>query len=203
MAQQIVFGLLAAITLIGAIGVATARTVFGSALFLILSLFGVAGLYMTLQASFLAVVQILVYVGAISVLIIFAVMLTPQVMGEESQMNRQAALGGFLALITFGVLGVLAYRADWPLESASVISSSSAIVVTEADGGPAGLDLEQARQIPGAIEEVGAGGAPAIRIPGTIDRLGRGFVTDFVLPFELISVVLLVALVGAIAVARE
>ena len=80
--QQIAFMVLAAISLGGAWGVIRAHSVFVSALWLILSFVGVAGLYVMLEAGFLAVIQVLVYVGAISVLILFAIMLTEDVMGQ-------------------------------------------------------------------------------------------------------------------------
>ncbi|MEI8166982.1 MAG: NADH-quinone oxidoreductase subunit J, partial [Chloroflexales bacterium] len=79
---QIVFGLIAALIVGAAVMVVTARNVIHAALWLIASFFGVAALYMLLEAEFIAVVQILVYVGAIAILILFAIMLTRQVTGE-------------------------------------------------------------------------------------------------------------------------
>jgi NADH-quinone oxidoreductase subunit J len=202
--MQLAFAVLTLITLGGAVGVATARSVFASALFLVLSLFGVAGLYVTLDASFLAVVQILIYVGAISVLFIFAVMLTPQVMGEESEVNRQWALGGLLALSTFGCLAALGYRADWPVGAGQTPpETGSVLVAATGENGASASQLEAALEVPGALEQRGPSGDKVVRIPGTVERLGSGFVTGYLLPFEVISVILLVALIGAIAIARE
>lgn len=198
--HQGVFLLLSAVILAGAVGVAISRTVFGSALWLVLALLGVAGIYMTLGASFLAVVQILVYVGAITVLILFAVMLTPQVMGEGTQFNSQWSMGIVVALMVFGILAVLSYQSNWPLAAGDQALTTGTLFVSHADE-PEAATLAAA--VPGATTELDAHGAERVRVPGTIERIGRGFMIDFLLPFELISVILLVALVGAIAIARD
>ncbi|MCA9998692.1 MAG: NADH-quinone oxidoreductase subunit J, partial [Anaerolineales bacterium] len=72
--EQIIFIVVAIVTILGGIGVVAARTLFHSALALILTLFGVAIFYVLLSAGFLAVVQVMVYVGAIAILILFAIM---------------------------------------------------------------------------------------------------------------------------------
>ena len=162
--EQVVFGVLSAITLVGAWIVVTNRNLYRAALGMVLSFFGVAGLYALLNVGFLAVVQVLIYVGAISILIIFAIMLTRGVMERETvQRNSQWLISLLVALALFGVLGyMLAFRA--------------------ADGwavGNAGLPQEP------------------------IAALGEALVTTYALPFEVASVLLLVALVGAIMIARE
>ena len=75
-AQTIAFGILSVFILGGALGVVTTRNLVHGALWLILSLFGVAGFFVLLSAPFLAAAQVLVYIGAIAILIVFAVMLT-------------------------------------------------------------------------------------------------------------------------------
>ncbi len=86
---QLVFLLVAAVTLISAVMVVSARRIMHAALWLILTLFGVAVLFAMLEAGFFAVVQVVVYIGAISILVIFAVMLTRQVMQDTGpQVNR-------------------------------------------------------------------------------------------------------------------
>lgn len=79
---QIIFGLLAALIVGAAVMVVTVRNIIHAALWLITSFFGVGALYLLLEAEFIAVVQVLVYVGAVSILILFAIMLTPQISGE-------------------------------------------------------------------------------------------------------------------------
>ena len=74
----VAFWILAAITVGAALGVAAVRNLIHSVVLLIVSFAGVAGLYITLSADFIAVVQILIYIGAIAILIIFAIVLTPR-----------------------------------------------------------------------------------------------------------------------------
>ncbi len=197
--EQFAFVVVAGMTVAGALGVVAARSVFTSALGLVLALVGVAGLYILLDAGFLAVLQILIYVGAISVLILFAVMLTPHLMEGESLLNPQWALALIVSLITFGFLGMLAYGTDWPTAAEAVVPPGGALVVT----GESGLTREQALTVPGALEETDAAGNKIVRVPGSVERLGRAMMTDYLLPFEVVSALLLVALVGAIVVARE
>lgn len=161
MITQIIFIGIALLTLGAAVGVVIARSVFVSALFLILSFVGVTGIYVLLEAPFLAGVQLLIYVGAVAVLIIFAVMLTRDVMSEEAPfLNRQWGIGGFIAASLFLLLLLTGLRTNWRVSSA----------------------------------------APP---EDTISALGEALMSTYVLPFEVASVVLLVALVGAIVIARE
>ncbi|MFQ5874969.1 MAG: NADH-quinone oxidoreductase subunit J, partial [Dehalococcoidia bacterium] len=105
---HVIFIVLALVSLGGAWGVVSARSVFNSALFLILSFVGVAGLYVLLEAGFLAAVQLLIYVGAIAVLILFAVMLTRGMMTEGSGLiNEQWGIAGGIAGLLFAALALL------------------------------------------------------------------------------------------------
>ena len=162
--QQILFVLFGAVTLGGALMVVTRRNVFHAALFLILSFFGVAGLYVLLEAPFLAAVQLFIYVGGIAILIIFAIMLTREMMNPNiAGRNRQ----WWAAVLVSGALcGVLVW------------------VV---------LSHGWAAAAPGPVPE------HSITILGTtlVDPEG------LVLPFEVASALLLVALVGAVTIARE
>lgn len=191
LAIQTVFFVLALVTLGGAIGVVTARTVFVSALWLILSFLGVAGMYVLIGAGFLAVIQILIYVGAISVLILFAVMLTHQPMEARERFNGQWALGFMLALSIFGALMIVGYSANWPLSKAQLPPSGGVV-----------LSAEAAATIPGAVRTIEAG-APVYRLPDQVVMLGRALMVEHFLAFEIVSLILLVALIGAIVVARE
>jgi NADH-quinone oxidoreductase subunit J len=158
---QVAFLAIAVLTLVGALGVVMARSVLISALFLIVAFLGVTGLYVLLEAPFLAGVQLLIYVGAIAVLIIFAIMLTRRVMTrEEPFINRQWGIGGVIAVLLFAILLLLGMQIDWRIATTS---------------------------------------PPA----DTIGALGEALLTTYVLPFEVVSVVLLVALIGAIVIARE
>lgn len=88
----------------GGLGVVTNKNMVHAALFLILSLFGMAGLFVLLEAPFLAAVQVLVYIGAIGVLITITIMVTRRVMGTES-VNRQWPMSALIALLVMVTLG--------------------------------------------------------------------------------------------------
>jgi len=162
--EQGAFFVLSAVTLIGAWIVITNRNLYRAALGMVASFCGVAGLYALLNVGFLAVVQVLIYVGAISILIIFTIMLTRGVMSREVvQQNTQWIISALVALALFGVMGyTLIFRVGdgWPLSSA------------------------------------GPPEAPIV-------ELGKALMETYALPFEVASVLLLVALVGAIVIARE
>ena len=118
MIEQILFVLLAIITLGSALVVVTNRNLFHAALALMVSSFaGVAGIYITLDAGFLAMAQLLVYIGAISILIIFAIMMTRRLMQAVEDPFQFAALAGsFRRCVTLLVLAVVIDR-YWPLKT--------------------------------------------------------------------------------------
>ena len=159
-----VFMILSIIMLGAALAVVTSKNLFHSALFLILSFVGVAGLYILLEAGFLAAVQILVYVGAISILIIFAIMLTRRLMAKDLvQRNAQWGISALVALLLFALFGFVLLRVNWP--------------VVEVVEGQVTRD--------------------------SISILGQELMNTYVVPFEVASVLLLVALVASIIIARE
>ena len=162
--SQVVFVILSAMALIGAVGVVTNRNLFRAALFLILSFVGVAGFYILLEAEFLAMVQLLVYVGAISILIIFAIMLSRRIMSSEFRAsNEQWLIALVAAAILLGVLLAILLQVNWPTDPVADVPDN-------------------------LIVELGK----ALVAPG-----------QFLLVFEVASVLLLVALVGAVIIARE
>jgi len=124
-AAQVIFILAAAITLFSALMVVSVRRMMHAALWLIVTLLGVAVLFVLLQAGFFAVVQVLFYVGAIAILIIFAVMLTRQVMSEKApQLNRGwvAGLG-----VSAGLMVILALvLRNFPGSTATAVADPSA-----------------------------------------------------------------------------
>ena len=171
---QVIFAILATFSAICALLVVFARNLFHNALALVGTLFGVAALYALLEAEFLAVSQILVYVGAIATLITFAIMLTRGMMfGNTSPVNRQAGTAAMIIGLLFVVLGGLVSSMPWP-EGATVLEA---------------LDW-------GQYAHLGTGEA-------IIANLGAQFVTVYLVPFELMAVLLLVALAGAIMLARD
>ena len=172
---NIVFWVIAVSSIIAALGVVLLRDLFRAALFLIVSFLGVAGIFILLRAEFLAVVQVLVYVGAISVLIIFAILMTRDV--EEGSPSNRFRLPMALFSALFAAVAIfVALSTNWnTLESAIASGAISADAASR-------------------IGEV---------YSNTIPWIGRLLLRDFVLAFEVASVVLLAALIGALALIRE
>ena len=162
MLAQAIFYALAALTVGSAAMVAFSRNIVHSSFALLGAFMGVVGIYVLLAADFVAMVQLLVYVGGILVLTIFAVMLTAGI-GDVTVSNR--AVGTAPALATVGIAGaVMAYaifRTPWHQSAAALTS------------------------------------AP------TTYGIGNAFLGDYVLPFEVASLVLLAALIGAIVISRH
>ncbi len=162
--EQIIFLVIAGATLISALLVATSRNLVHAALWLVATLFGVAALYAMLNAGFLAVVQVVVYIGAIAVLFIFAVMLTRKEMRDSGpQQNKNWLLGALVALLTLG--GLLFVLFQW-----------------------SGLN-KTAEALPPRFDSAGLLGEALVSPSG------------YVLPFEVASVLLLAAMVGAVYLA--
>ncbi len=167
--QWLAFGILTLITVGGALAVVIDRNIFHSALWLLVSLFGVAGLFVLLNAPFLAAVQVLVYMGAIVILIIFAVMLTRRLMGITESVNSQWWIGALVSIVAFLVIALVLAQAgsgSAPLLARDPIATLSNRTV--ADFGAALVDPAQ-----------------------------------YALPFELASLLLTGAMIGAIVIARE
>jgi len=128
--QQILFIIFGAITLGAALLVVTRRNVFHAALFLILSFFGVAGLYVLLEAPFLAAVQLFIYVG-IAILIILAIVLTREMMNPDVPgANRQWWIAALVAVALCGILGWVVLNHDWGAAPGPVPERSIAILGT-------------------------------------------------------------------------
>lgn len=162
--EQIIFLITAGFTLGSGLMVVTARNLIHAALWLVSTLFGVAVTYALLNANFIAVVQIVVYIGAIAILFIFAVMLTRRDLRESGpQMNRNWWSGAILAALVFAGLAFL-------LQGWSGFTKTASAFPSDFDA---------------------------------VGELGEALVSPnaFVLPFEVASVLLLAALVGAVYLA--
>ncbi len=112
--QDLIFWGLAAVAVMGALGVVLLRDVFRSALLLVLVFLTVAGLFFLLAAEFLGVVQVLIYAGAISILIIFAIMLTQNVQ-QGNLPNRLQFAAVLLPALILVALAFVAFDTDWRL----------------------------------------------------------------------------------------
>jgi NAD(P)H-quinone oxidoreductase subunit 6 len=159
---DLAFYLFAIMAVAGAAGCAFSTNIIYSAWSLLFAFLGVAGLYVFLGADFPAVAQVLIYVGGILVLILFAIMLTKQIGGDPKLTNAHLALpaGALLGLATVATLSYMAVMAPWKVQEVQ------------------------------SYEPVSAG-------------LGIAFLTDYLLPFEVASVVLLAALIGSVVIARK
>ena len=154
------FAALAVLVLVSALWVVTLRNLFRAALSLGLVLLGIAGLFVLLEAEFLAFVQILVYVGAILTLVVFAIMLTSRMQASPaSPGSRQGIPSAVVSLGLFAVLVSTTHALIWPTSPL-------------------------AEAVP-------------------LATLGQQLVTTLVLPFEVISLVFVAAMVGAIVIASH
>jgi NADH-quinone oxidoreductase subunit J len=163
-AEQIIFFLTAALILVSALMVVTTRNLIHAALWLIATLFGAAVLFATLEASFLAVVQIVVYIGAIAILFIFAVMLTRRnLLDKVPQTN-----------------------AGWPWAAWIAIAAFAGLVF-----------------LAGQMHNAGAQKGDVLGDP--LMALSTALVSPdaYVLAFEVASIMLLAALVGAVYIANR
>lgn len=187
--QDIVFWFLAMVAIGAALGVVLVRDLFRAALLLVVVFIAVAGFFVLLSAEFLAVVQVLIYAGAISILIIFAVMLTRDVQ-RGNLPNRLQIPAVLFAALLLAALVVVSTETGWnrltepDRERAELVQTSAVSSVPtealEASGFTTGEQQAAARQ------------------SGLADLLIR----DFVLPFEAVSVLLLAAVIGALALVR-
>jgi NADH-quinone oxidoreductase subunit J len=160
-AADLLFYVIAAVTIVSAAGVAFSPNIVYSAFSLMGTFMGVAGLYVFLAADFVAVIQVLIYVGGILVLTLFAVMLTHRI-ADVRISNRSVGRWPSLAIIALiaGVMGKAALGANWKTI------------------------------VPGAAQP-------------TTYAIGNAFLDEYLLPFELASVVLLAALIGAVVLSRK
>lgn len=160
-AQEVIFILLGILSLASAFAVVTTRNVVHAALWLVVTLSGAAGSYLMLTAEFVAWVQVLIYVGAVVVLLLFGIMLTKAPIGNEDRLTGEnripAAIVAVAAAATLVTLVVDAFRHEF-------------------------IDLGG-----------GTGAAP----------VGRSIFQSYVLPFEVVSLLLLAALIGSIVLSRR
>jgi NADH-quinone oxidoreductase subunit J len=168
MAEWLVFAAGTLLALIGAAGVLTMRNPVHAALFLVQTLFGVAVLFVSLQAHFLAAVQIIVYAGAIVVLFLFVIMLLGV---DKSDVKAPEILKG--QRVMAAVLGGIAL--------VELLLISRVNVALGAKGGSGTLD--------------GAG--------TNVEKLSEAVFTKFLFPFEITSILLVIAVVGAVLLSRK
>ncbi|MBA7602731.1 NADH-quinone oxidoreductase subunit J [subsurface metagenome] len=125
MGTVVAFWILAVVAIVAALGVVVIKNVFRAALALVACFVMIAGLYVTLSADFLAAVQILVYVGAISVLIILAIMLTREVQ-RGSPSNKLRIPAFVIAILFLGTVGFAMLNTSWQVSGAAPLSPTTA-----------------------------------------------------------------------------
>jgi len=162
-AQDIAFGALAIVGIVAALRMVTTKNVVHGALYLVITLSMIGAGYLVMAAEFVAWVQIVIYVGAIVVLLLFALMLTKAPIGREALDNQQR---GISSLVALAVLAGLVFLS---------------------------LDAFRNQVIP----------LPGPDPQTTTTQIGESLFRSFVAPFELVSMLLLAALIGAIAIARK
>jgi len=157
--QDVVFSIAGLIGSYAAIRIVTTRNVVHAALYLVLTLAMVAATYLLAGAEFVAWVQVLIYVGAIVVLVLFALMLTKAPIGREALDNQQRVAA---AVVSLGVLAGLAFLIQGAFHGARI-------------------DVQGTKTV----------------------QMGASLFSGFVLPFEVVSILLLAALIGAVVIARK
>jgi NADH:ubiquinone oxidoreductase subunit 6 (subunit J) len=177
---DLAFWILAIVMIASAVAVVILRDVFRAALLLILCFFTVAGIYITLNADFLGVVQVLVYVGAIGILLMFAIMLTRDI-HQGSPFNRINGPALLVALMILATVVSVVVTTEWPTFE---ITDLPTVEVTDGT----------------AVEELPQAIAIDFDSPSTEGIAKALFDKDrgFVFPFEVASVLLLAALIGAV-----
>ena len=169
-AQNIAFFILAAISVVGAIGVVRSSNIVHAALYLVTVLACSAGLFLLIAAEFIAWVQVLIYIGAVMVLLLFGIMLTRAPMGKNEDLDNGSKLPGLL--VSFAMLGlVVALIAD-------AYTGADKIAI----GGKEGLDT---------------------LLNGQMSTMSTTLFYTYVFPFEVVGVLLLAALIGAVVMARK
>ncbi len=187
--QDVTFWILSVMAIGGALGVVMVPDLFRAALLLIVVFIAVAGFFILLSAEFLAVVQVLIYVGAIAILIIFAVMLTRDVQRGNLPNRLQLPAAVFAALL-LAALVTVAVDTKWEFLPADqqarveLVQTNSVTTLTGEVLTEQGVtsDEDQAE-----VQEAG---------------LADLLISYYVLPFEAVSVLLLAALIGALVLVR-
>jgi NADH:ubiquinone oxidoreductase subunit 6 (subunit J) len=187
--EQTVFWVLAVVAIAGSVGVVLVRDLFRAALLLSLVFIAVGGFFVLMNAEFLAVVQVLIYVGAIAVLFIFAVMLTRDVQ-RGNMPNRLQIPAAVVSVLLLAAMITTAVTTDWTTLASAGLEGKSRVAQNQAVGIPDASQLTSAGLTAAEVDSIQSGG------------LADLLIGDFVLPFEAVSLLLLAAAIGGLALAR-
>jgi NADH:ubiquinone oxidoreductase subunit 6 (subunit J) len=199
-----VFWLTSLVTVAAAIMVVTLHDVFKAAVFLALSFVGVAVIFFLLNAEFVGVVQILVYVGAVSILIAFSIMMISDV-SHGSQPNRGRYVAVTVSALLLAAIAVVAYNTNWTLNSS--LEDPNAIA------GLTGQFLEEEYEsgdgrIVNLYQDTGTPSEWALQraqtgvLADSTPTIGGLLVREFILPFETVGLVIVASLIGGLALMR-
>ena len=187
--QDIVFWMLSVLAIVAALGVVLVKDLFRAALLLVVVFIAVAGFFVLLSAEFLAVVQVLIYAGAIAILIIFAIMLTRDVQRGNLPNRLQIPAAVFAALLLSALVAV-ALDTKWeflPNDQQKRVELVQTSAVTTLTGEVLTYEGITTPEDQAEVQEAG---------------LADLLISDYVLPFEAVSVLLLAALIGALVLVR-
>jgi NADH-quinone oxidoreductase subunit J len=160
-AQNVAFGIVAVVMAVAAVAVVTVRNVVHAALSLVVVLAGVAAQYVILQAEFVGLVQVLIYIGAVIILFLFGIMLTRAPMQRSAELDND--------------------QRAWAVAVAVLILATLAVLLNQSFGG---------QRI-------------SLAVPTPTEAVADSIFRVYVVPFEVVSMLLLAALVGAIVLARR
>ena len=183
----ILFIILAAIAIVCAIAMIVTRNAVHSALFLVVVMAVLAIFFLGLAGPFIAMVQVVVYAGAIMVLFLFVVMLLgAERVGARAGLRWQVPVAIALGVVLLAIAGLILFRAS-PTTAAARLEKASAFTT----------------QVPGACaDDVGLARASGV-VQGTPCLIGDALFTTYLFPFEIVSILLLVAMVGAVVLTRQ
>jgi NADH-quinone oxidoreductase subunit J len=167
---QLLWWVFASLAVGGGLGMATRRNPVASLLFLVLTFFSLAGIYVLLGAHFIAAIQIIVYAGAIMVLFLFVIMLLN--LGHDYQADLRGGLWIVVGFVSAGVIGYFVWQA---------LSAPGAIIQRSGE-----------QEIAASVEQLNAVGAVAYPL-----------FRNYIVAFELVGILLLVAIIGAVLLAKR
>ncbi len=208
-AQNIFFSIIAIIMVFSAIRVVTTKNVVHAALHLVLVLAGVAAIYILLTAEFIAVTQVLVYIGAIVVLLLFGIMLTEARLGEDQNLNNNYRLPAVITAVA--LLAVMSFALwdqfdDQKLPEPLFDGADDPALVEYALENEPGLFDEldpQDDNYDDQVAEIIEARASLFNGVQDTEEVSDTIFSTYIIPFEAISVLLLAALIGAIVLARK
>ena len=218
-AQNIFFAIIAAVMLFSSFKMVTTGNVVHAALYLVVVLAGSAALFLLLGSDFVGATQILVYIGAIIVLFLFGIMLTKAQLGDDDSVHKERrSMGALVGVLLFAVMAFalidtfgneqIEFSNPEPVEYVagevnvadlptpvvnalppSLLAGAETITISQEIFDD--LDPEVQRRVPGA------------EVFGNTKQIADSIFTDYIVPFEAVSVLLLAALIGAVVVARK